>query len=59
MNSPTPPPSSLRIDEDWLRQWVAYGMVEMAVYLTKQAAFTAYLHSRDKRRNKPRRAQPS
>jgi hypothetical protein len=39
--------SSRRIDENWLQQWIAFGMLEMAVYLTKQARFAAYLASHD------------
>lgn len=39
--------SSLRIDEDWLQQWIAFGMLDMAIYLTKQARFAAYLARRD------------
>ena len=39
--------SSRRIDENWLQQWVAFGMLEMAIYLTKQARFAAYLAKHD------------
>jgi hypothetical protein len=40
--------SPLQIDEDWLQQWVAFGMLELAVYLTKQAQFAAFLSKRDR-----------
>jgi len=38
-----PPPSSRRIDEDWLQQWIAFGMLDMAIYLARHAKFAAYL----------------
>jgi hypothetical protein len=47
MQSHQPPRSSLRIDEEWLQKWIAFGMLDMAVYLTKHADFAAYLASRD------------
>ena len=42
-----PPPSSRRIDEDWLQQWIAFGMLDMAIYLARRAKFAAYLANRD------------
>ena len=39
--------ASRRIDENWLQQWVAFGMLDMAIYLTKQARFAAYLSKHD------------
>ena len=46
--SPPPPSSSSRrIDENWLQQWIAFGMLDMAIYLNKQAKFAAYLANRD------------
>ena len=45
MQSP-PPSSSRRIDEAWLQQWIAFGMLDMAIYLTKQAKFATYLATR-------------
>jgi hypothetical protein len=47
MQSRPPRASSRRIDENWLQQWIAFGMLEMAVYLTKQARFAAYLANHD------------
>ena len=44
---PPPSSSSRRIDENWLQQWIAFGMLEMAIYLTKQAKFAAYLAEHD------------
>jgi len=35
------------VDEAWLREWIAFGMLELAVYLTKQAQFAAYLATRN------------
>jgi hypothetical protein len=52
-----PSPSSLRIDEDWLQQWIAFGMLDMAIYLTKQARFAAYLARRDQGLKRPARAK--
>jgi hypothetical protein len=40
------------VDERWFSEWVAFGMLEIAVYLTKHAAFQRYCESRD---NKPNR----
>jgi hypothetical protein len=48
VQSPQPARSSLRIDEDWLQQWIAFGMLDMAAYLTKHAKFADYLASREK-----------
>jgi hypothetical protein len=45
-----PQSSSLRIDEQWLKQWIAFGMLELTVYLTRQAAFADYLSQRDQPR---------
>ena len=58
MQSHLPPSSSsLRIDEDWLQQWIAFGMLDMAIYLTKQARFAAYLARRDQPLKRPTRAR--
>lgn len=32
-----------RIDERWLREWIAFGFRELRVYLTKHALFDEYL----------------
>jgi hypothetical protein len=42
--------SGLLIDEQWFQQWVAFGMLEIAVYLTHHAAFLNYCENRDKTR---------
>ena len=34
------------IDEEWLQQWVAYGMLEIAMYLSKYDAFRRYCERR-------------
>jgi hypothetical protein len=44
--------SALLIDEQWFQQWVAFGMLEIAVYLTHHAAFLNYCEHRDKRRKR-------
>ena len=36
MQSRPAPSSSRRIDENWLQQWIAFGMLEMAIYLTNR-----------------------
>jgi hypothetical protein len=41
---PTSPP----IDEHWLQQWVAFGMLDIAVYLTRYAAFLKYCEHRER-----------
>jgi hypothetical protein len=51
--------SSRRIDENWLQQWVALGMLDMAIYLTKQAKFAAYLAEHDQDTKRPARAKKS
>lgn len=40
--------SALLIDEQWFQQWVAFGMLELAVYLNNHAAFLRYCERRDK-----------
>ena len=40
--------SALLIDEQWFQQWVAFGMLEIAVYLNNHAAFLRYCERRDK-----------
>ena len=60
MQSPPPPSSSSRrIDENWLQQWIAFGMLDMAIYLAKQAKFTAYLANRDQPAKQRGRAKKS
>ena len=53
MNPAAPQSTTLRIDEQWLKQWIAFGMLELTVYLTKQAGFAAYISQRDQ----PRRSR--
>ena len=47
MQSPEPSPPARRVDERWFQEWVAFGMLEMAAYLTNHAMFAAYLARRD------------
>lgn len=51
--------ASRRIDENWLQQWVAFGMLDMAIYLTKQARFAAYLAKHDQPAKRRARATKS
>ena len=50
MDAPVPRTSSLAVDERFFRDWVAFGLLELAVYLTRHAQFAAYCDKRDKRR---------
>jgi hypothetical protein len=34
------------MDENWISEWVEFGLREMAVYLRRQAAFEAYYQRR-------------
>ena len=52
-----PPRSSRHIDEHWLQRWIAFGMLDMAIYLTKHAKFAAYLASRDQPAKRRARAK--
>jgi hypothetical protein len=53
-------PSQARgIDEQWLQEWIAFGMLEMAVYLTNHAMFDAYLVRRERRRKRASRSRNS
>jgi len=47
MQSSQQPPR--RVDDQWLQEWVAFGMLELAVYLTKHADFADYLTNREHR----------
>lgn len=37
------------VDERWLQQWISFGMLELAVYLTNHAAFHSYCEHREPR----------
>ena len=47
------------LDENWLQQWIAFGMLDMAIYLTKQAKFAAYLAKHDQPAKRRARAKKS
>jgi hypothetical protein len=48
VNSPAPESSPMAIvDERWLHEWINFGMLHIAVYLTNHAAFTAYCENLD------------
>jgi hypothetical protein len=47
VNSPAPEPCPMAIDERWFVDWVGFGMLEIAVYLTKHAAFAAFCEKLD------------
>jgi hypothetical protein len=34
------------MDEDWITEWVEFGLRELSVYLRRQAAFEAYYQRR-------------
>jgi hypothetical protein len=42
MDSTDPHYREVEVDERWFAQWVSFGMLDMAIYLTKQAAFSRY-----------------
>ena len=48
--SPSSQPQAIVVDEVWFREWVAFGMLEMTVYLTKHADFLDYCDRRAHRR---------
>ena len=43
---------SLVVDERWFGEWVAFGMLEIAVYLTKHAAFESYCARREQKQTR-------
>jgi hypothetical protein len=48
VNSPAPEPCPMAIvDERWLHEWINFGMLHIAVYLTNHAAFAAYCQKLD------------
>ena len=48
--SPSSEPQPVVVDEVWFREWVAFGMLELSVYLTKHADFLDYCERRSRRR---------
>jgi hypothetical protein len=44
--------TSFVVDERWFSEWVAFGMLEIAVYLTKHAAFQRYCDGREDKPNR-------
>ena len=46
MDGNDPAMTSPVVDERWFSEWVAFGMLEIAVYLTKHAAFESYCKCR-------------
>jgi hypothetical protein len=57
MDSPAPGVPRNAVDERFFHEWVAFGMLELAVYLTRHAQFTAYCIERDLRRTTPARRE--
>jgi hypothetical protein len=55
MDSPAPGITQSAVDERFFHEWVAFGMLELAVYLTRHAQFTAFCLDRDRRRANARR----
>jgi hypothetical protein len=56
MDTPAPGVARNAVDERFFHEWVAFGLLELAVYLTRHAQFTAYCVERDLRRAPRRRA---
>jgi hypothetical protein len=50
MDTPTPRADPAAVDERFFHDWVAFGMLELAVYLTRHAEFAAYCVERELRR---------
>jgi hypothetical protein len=46
MSDHTTPVTALPVDEAWLYDWAAEGLVALERYLAKQAAFAAFLAAR-------------
>jgi len=40
---PEPPPNPPQVDEGYLKEWIALGFGEMAVYLARYAQFDRWL----------------
>ncbi|HEY8859984.1 MAG TPA: hypothetical protein VIM27_11075 [Gaiellales bacterium] len=57
MNSPASGVTRNAVDERFFHEWVAFGMLELAVYLTRHAQFAAFCYERDMRRRPPKRAR--
>jgi hypothetical protein len=56
MDTPAPRVAPNAVDERFFHEWVAFGMLELAVYLTRHAQFTAYCIERETRRTRRRHA---
>jgi hypothetical protein len=50
MNSPASGVAQNAVDERFFHEWVSFGMLELAVYLTRHAQFAAFCTERDMRR---------
>jgi hypothetical protein len=57
MDSPAPGVPRNAVDERFFHEWVAFGMLERAVYLTRLAQFAGYCFERDLRRPSRRGAK--
>jgi hypothetical protein len=55
MDSPASSVAHNAVDERFFHEWVAFGMLELAVYLTRHAQFAAFCIERDLRRHSGRR----
>jgi hypothetical protein len=55
MDFPTSSVAQNAVDERFFHEWVAFGMLELAVYLTRHAQFSAFCMERDLRRSSGRR----
>jgi hypothetical protein len=57
MNSPASGVAHNAVDERFFHEWVAFGMLELAVYLTRHAQFANFCIERDLRRRPSNRGR--
>ena len=57
MNSPASGVAHNGVDERFFHEWVAFGMLELAVYLTRHAQFANFCIERDLRRRPSQRGR--
>ena len=57
MNSPASGVAHNAVDERFFHEWVAFGMLELAVYLTRHAQFANFCIERDSRRRPSKRGR--
>jgi hypothetical protein len=57
MNSPASGVAHNAVDERFFHEWVAFGMLELAVYLTRHAQFANFCIERDSGRRPSKRGR--